>query len=54
MGWNPRSGVGGGRGNNALRPFDASRAWGSPYVGATIQGNSVREVGTADLWLPAA
>ena len=46
--------VGGGRGNNALRPFDASPAWGSPHVGATIQGNSVREVGTADLWLPAA
>ena len=46
--------VGGGRGNNALRPFDASPAWGSPHVGARIQGNPVREVGTADLWLPAA
>jgi hypothetical protein len=46
--------VGGGRGNNALRPFDASSAWGSPHVGARIQGNPVREVGTAELWLPAA
>ena len=48
------SGAGGGSGNNALRPFDASPAWGSPHVGARIQGNPMREVGTADLWLPAA
>jgi len=46
--------VGGGKGNNALRPFDASPAWGSSHVGARIKGNPVREVGTADLWLPAA
>jgi hypothetical protein len=48
--------VGGGTGNNALRPFDASPAWGSPHARAraTIQGNPVREVGTTDLWLPAA
>ena len=46
--------VGGGTGNNALRPFDAAPAWGSPHAGARIQGNPVREVGTTDLWLPAA
>jgi hypothetical protein len=46
--------VGGGKGNNALRPFDASPAWGSSHVGARIKGNPVREVGTADVWLPAA
>jgi hypothetical protein len=40
--------------NNALRAFDAYPAWGSAHVGARIGGNSVREVGTTDLWLPAA
>jgi hypothetical protein len=48
------SGVGGGTGNNALRPFDASPAWGSPHVGTRIEDNPVREVGITDLWLPAA
>jgi hypothetical protein len=47
-------GVGGGTGNNALRPFDASPAWGSPHVGTRIEDNPVREVGITDLWLPAA
>ena len=46
--------VGEGTGNNALRPFDTSPAWGSPHVGATVVGNPVREVGITDLWLPAA
>jgi len=46
--------VGGGTGNNAFRPFDASPAWGSPHVKARIEGDVVREVGIADLWLPAA
>ena len=46
--------VGGGTRNKALRPFDASPAWGSPQVRERIDGNPVREVGTTDLWLPAA
>jgi hypothetical protein len=46
--------VGGGTRNNALRPFDAPPAWGSPQVRAGISGNPVREVGVTDLWLPAA
>jgi hypothetical protein len=46
--------VGGGTGNNALRPFDASPGWASSQVREKIGGTSVREVGTTDLWLPAA
>jgi hypothetical protein len=37
------TGVGGGKGNNALRPFDASPAWGLPQVGTRIDGNPVRD-----------
>jgi hypothetical protein len=54
LGWNPLNGVGGGTRNNALRPFDASPEWGPPHVRGRIEGNPVREVGTTDLWLPAA
>jgi hypothetical protein len=45
--------VGGGTRNNALRAFDACPAWGS-HVGERNHGNPAREVGTAELWLPAA
>jgi hypothetical protein len=47
------SGAGGIR-INTLGLFDASQAWGSSHVGARIDGNPVREVGTTELWLPAA
>ena len=46
--------VGGGTGHNAVSAFDANPAWGSSHVGARINGNPVREVGTTELWLPAA
>ena len=46
--------VGGGTRNNAQRAFDAYSASGSPHLGAKIDGHPVREVGTTDLWLPAA
>jgi hypothetical protein len=46
--------VGGGIRINTVGLFDASRAWGSSHVGARIDGNPVREVGTTELWLPAA
>ena len=29
-------------------------AWGSAHVGGRNHGNPVREVGTTELWLPAA
>jgi hypothetical protein len=46
--------VGGGTGHNAVSAFDAYPAWGSSHVGARFGGNPVREVGTTELWLPAA
>ena len=46
--------AGGGTRNNALRPFEASPAWGSPQLGRRVEGNPVREVAITDLWLPAA
>jgi hypothetical protein len=46
--------VGGGTRHNAVHASDAYPAWGSPHVGAKIDGSAVREVGTAELWLPAA
>jgi hypothetical protein len=49
-----RDRVGGGTRHNAGRAFDAYPAWGSSHVGGRIDGNPVREVGTTELWLPAA
>jgi hypothetical protein len=46
--------VGGGTRHNAVSAFDAYPAWGSSRVGGRIDGNPVREVGTTELWLPAA
>jgi hypothetical protein len=46
--------VGGGIRNITVGLFDASPAWGSSHVGARIDGDPVREVGTTELWLPAA
>jgi hypothetical protein len=46
--------VGGGTRHNAVSALDAYPAWGSAHVGARINGNPVREVGTTELWLPAA
>jgi hypothetical protein len=46
--------VGGGTRHNAVRAFDAHPAWGSAHVGVRIDGYPVSEVGTTELWLPAA
>jgi hypothetical protein len=46
--------VGRRTGNNVLRPFDALQVWGSSQVRWRIDGNPVREVGTAEFRLPAA
>jgi hypothetical protein len=46
--------VGGGTRHNGVRALDAYRAWSSSHVGAKIDGNPVREVGSTELWLPAA
>jgi hypothetical protein len=46
--------VGGGTRHNAVSAFDAYPAWGSSHVEARIGGGPVREVGTTELWLPAA
>jgi hypothetical protein len=54
MGWNPVSRVGGGTRHNGVRVLDAYPTWGSSRVGTRIDGSAVREVGTAELWLPAA
>jgi hypothetical protein len=47
-------GVGGGTQINTVHAFDAYPAWGSPHVETRMDGNPVREVGTTELWLPAA
>ena len=46
--------VGGGIRINTVGLFDATPAWGSAHVGARFGGDPVREVGTTELWLPAA
>jgi len=46
--------VGGGIRINTVGLFDAYPSWGSAHVGVRIRGNPVREVGTTELWLPAA
>ncbi len=46
--------VGGGIRINTVGLFDASLAWGSSHIAGRIDGNPVREVGTTELWLPAA
>jgi hypothetical protein len=46
--------VGGGTRHNAVRALDTDPAWGSPHVGDGNQARSVREMGTTELWLPAA
>jgi hypothetical protein len=46
--------VGGGTRNNAVRAFDAYPAWGSPHDETRKGRNVMREVGTTELWLPAA
>jgi hypothetical protein len=47
-------GVEWGTRHNAVRAFDAHPAWGSAHVGVRIDGCPVSEVGTTELWLPAA
>ena len=46
--------VGGGIRINSVGIVDAYPAWGSAHVGARFGGDPVREVGTTELWLPAA
>ncbi len=46
--------VGGGIRINTVGIVDAYPAWGSAHVGARFGGDPVREVGTTELWLPAA
>ena len=46
--------VGGGIRINTVGLFDTSPAFGLSHVGARIHGNPAREVGTTELWLPAA
>jgi hypothetical protein len=46
--------VGGGTLNNAVRVIEACQEWGSSHVGGGNHARSVREVGTTELWLPAA
>jgi hypothetical protein len=47
-------GVGGGTAYNAVTAFDAYPAWDAARIGGGNQAPSVREVGTTELWLPAA
>lgn len=46
--------VGGGIQINSVGIVDAYPAWGSADFGARVGGDPVREVGTTELWLPAA
>ena len=46
--------VGGGIPINTVGIVDAYPAWRSAHVGARFGGDPVREVGTTELWLPAA
>ena len=46
--------VGGGIRINSVGIVDTYPAWRSAHVGARFGGDPVREVGTTELWLPAA
>ena len=49
-----KQGVGGGIRINSVGIVDAYPARGSAHIGARFGGDPVREVGTTELWLPAA